>query len=65
MLPCCAPLQYIKEKYWEYGYQEVVTPNMFNLELWHTSGHAAHYKVPLVHCCGPDACIWGAVHRIH
>lgn len=38
-------MQYIKEKYWEYEYQEVVTPNMFNLELWHTSGHAAHYKV--------------------
>jgi threonyl-tRNA synthetase len=38
-------VQYIKEKYWEYEYQEVVTPNMFNLELWHTSGHAAHYKV--------------------
>ena len=40
-------MQYIKEKYWEYEYQEVVTPNMFNLELWHTSGHAAHYKVPV------------------
>ncbi len=37
--------QYIREKYWEYEYQEVVTPNMFNLDLWVTSGHAAHYKV--------------------
>lgn len=36
--------QFIKEKYWEYEYQEVVSPNMYNLELWETSGHAAHYK---------------------
>jgi threonyl-tRNA synthetase len=34
----------IKEKYWEYEYQEVITPNIFNFELWKTSGHAAHYK---------------------
>jgi threonyl-tRNA synthetase len=42
--------QYIREKYWEYGYEEVVTPNMFNLDLWHTSGHAEHYKVPTPSC---------------
>ena len=23
---------------------EVVTPNLYNFDLWHTSGHAAHYK---------------------
>ena len=44
MLPLLA-LQYIRDKYWEYEYQEVVTPNMFNLDLWKTSGHADHYKV--------------------
>jgi threonyl-tRNA synthetase len=26
------------------GYQEVVTPNVFNMKLWETSGHAAKYK---------------------
>ena len=26
------------------GYDEVVTPNVFNLDLWHKSGHAMHYK---------------------
>jgi threonyl-tRNA synthetase len=33
-----------REKYWEYEYEEVVTPNIYNFELWKTSGHAAHYK---------------------
>ena len=37
--------QFIREKYWEYEYEEVVTPNMYNLDLWKTSGHADHYKV--------------------
>jgi threonyl-tRNA synthetase len=37
-------LQFIREKYWEYEYEEVVTPNMYNLDLWKTSGHAEHYK---------------------
>ena len=40
--------QFIREKYWEYEYEEVVTPNMYNLDLWKTSGHADHYKV---RCC--------------
>ena len=35
---------YIKEKYWEYEYDEVITPNIYNFDLWKTSGHAAHYK---------------------
>ena len=39
-----ACLQYIREKYWEYEYEEVVSPNMYNFDLWKTSGHAAHYK---------------------
>lgn len=34
----------IKEKYWEYEYDEVMTPNMFNFDLWKISGHAEHYK---------------------
>ena len=37
-------INFIKEKYWEYEYEEVVTPNIYNFELWKTSGHAAHYK---------------------
>ena len=34
----------IRDKYWEYEYQEVITPNIYNFDLWKTSGHAAHYK---------------------
>ena len=44
MLRVCLPAQLIREKYWEYGYEEVVTPNLFNFELWERSGHAEHYK---------------------
>ena len=34
----------IRDKYWEFEYQEVITPNIFNFQLWHRSGHADHYK---------------------
>jgi len=37
-------VEYIRELYWKYDYDEVVTPNIFNFDLWRTSGHAAHYK---------------------
>jgi len=39
-----ALVELIKEKYWEFEYHEVITPNIYNFELWKTSGHAAHYK---------------------
>jgi threonyl-tRNA synthetase len=35
---------FIKEHYWKRGYDEIITPNIYNLELWHQSGHALHYK---------------------
>jgi len=35
---------FIKNQYWTRGYEEVITPNMFNLKLWEQSGHAQHYK---------------------
>ena len=37
-------MEFIKEEYWKRGYDEVITPNMFNLDLWHQSGHAMHYR---------------------
>ena len=33
-----------REKYWEYEYEEVISPNIYNFDLWRTSGHADHYK---------------------
>lgn len=37
-------VELIRSQYWQRGYSEVVTPNMYNLKLWETSGHAAKYK---------------------
>ena len=37
-------IAYIRRLYQRYGYQEVVTPQIFDVELWHRSGHMANYK---------------------
>ena len=37
-------IDFIKKQYWERGYDEIITPNIFNMDLWHKSGHAKHYK---------------------
>jgi threonyl-tRNA synthetase len=37
-------VQYIRELYWRFEYEEVVTPNIYNFDLWKRSGHADHYK---------------------
>ena len=37
-------VEIIRGQYWLRGYNEIVTPNMYNLKLWETSGHAAKYK---------------------
>ena len=37
-------VQFIQELYEKYEYEEVGSPNIYNFELWNTSGHAAHYK---------------------
>lgn len=34
----------IREQYRVRGYSEVISPNIFNLKLWKTSGHYANYK---------------------
>lgn len=39
-----ALMDYIRGLYWEHEFDEVVTPNLYNFDLWTTSGHAAHYK---------------------
>ena len=35
---------YIRDLYLKYGYQEVVTPQIFDVDLWHRSGHMANYQ---------------------
>ncbi|WIA11803.1 hypothetical protein OEZ86_002795 [Tetradesmus obliquus] len=37
-------VELMREKYWEYEYEEVVSPNIYNFDLWKTSGHADHYR---------------------
>ncbi|GMM37607.1 threonine--tRNA ligase [Saccharomycopsis crataegensis] len=34
----------MKTQYHKRGYQEVITPNMFNTKLWETSGHWQNYQ---------------------
>lgn len=35
---------FIKEQYWKRDYNEVMSPNMYNSELWKISGHWDYYK---------------------
>jgi threonyl-tRNA synthetase len=37
-------IELIREQYRVRGYQEVLSPNIFNLKLWKTSGHYTAYK---------------------
>nr|CAD7434325.1 unnamed protein product [Timema monikensis] len=36
-------VEFIKSEYRKRGFQEVITPNIYNAKLWQTSGHWAHY----------------------
>lgn len=35
---------YMRDKYKKYGYDEVITPQIFDTELYHKSGHYENYK---------------------
>ncbi|GAM83274.1 hypothetical protein ANO11243_012600 [Dothideomycetidae sp. 11243] len=35
---------FLRSEYWKRGYQEVMSPNMYNSALWKQSGHWQHYK---------------------
>lgn len=37
-------IEIIRHEYRVRGYQEVLSPNIFNLKLWKTSGHYSKYK---------------------
>lgn len=42
---CCTRLMnFIRDEYRARGYQEVITPQVFNKELWETSGHWQNYR---------------------
>ncbi|CAG8713722.1 11718_t:CDS:10, partial [Racocetra persica] len=37
-------MDFIKSEYRKRGYQEVITPNMYNTKLWEISGHLQNYE---------------------
>jgi threonyl-tRNA synthetase len=37
-------IQHVRELYGRHGYQEVLTPQIFDASLWHRSGHYEHYR---------------------
>ena len=37
-------VDYVRELYGRYGYGEVITPQILDVELWKTSGHYANYR---------------------
>ncbi len=37
-------VEYVRKAYARYGYQEVVTPMIMDLSLWHRSGHWENYR---------------------
>ena len=37
-------VEYIRGLYREYGYSEVITPQVLDVELWHRSGHYENYS---------------------
>uniref|UniRef100_A0A6A7G1Y9 Probable threonine--tRNA ligase, cytoplasmic n=1 Tax=Hirondellea gigas TaxID=1518452 RepID=A0A6A7G1Y9_9CRUS len=37
-------MDFVKSEYRKRGYEEVMSPNVYNMQLWETSGHAAKYK---------------------
>ncbi|MBD3856466.1 MAG: threonine--tRNA ligase [Acidobacteria bacterium] len=39
-----ALIDLMREKYAEYGYEEVITPQIFDVELWKRSGHYENYR---------------------
>ncbi len=42
-------IQYLRELYNSYGYQEVITPQIFSWRLFELSGHADHYLTNMYH----------------
>jgi threonyl-tRNA synthetase len=37
-------IAYMRSLYQRYGYEEVISPQIFDVELWHRSGHYENYK---------------------
>ena len=44
-------LNFLREEYIGRGYKEVITPQLFDKQLWEISGHWEHYKDNMFHTC--------------
>eukprot|EP00002_Diphylleia_rotans_P009432 TRINITY_DN1965_c0_g1_i1.p1 TRINITY_DN1965_c0_g1~~TRINITY_DN1965_c0_g1_i1.p1 ORF type:complete len:690 (+),score=151.82 TRINITY_DN1965_c0_g1_i1:60-2129(+) len=42
-------VEFIRKEYWNRGFTEVVTPNIYNIDLWKTSGHWQNYQEHMFH----------------
>lgn len=42
-------MNFIRAEYRKRGFQEVITPNIYNAKLWQTSGHWQHYADNMFH----------------
>jgi len=49
-----ALIELMREKYREYGYEEVITPQIFDVELWKRSGHYDNYRDDMFFADGFD-----------
>jgi len=47
-------VEYIRQLYREQGYEEVITPQILDVELWHRSGHYENYKENMYFTSPPD-----------
>ncbi|ETN69019.1 hypothetical protein NECAME_01129 [Necator americanus] len=44
-------VKFIRNEYRRRGFNEVITPNIYNCKLWQISGHWEHYSDKIFKCC--------------
>ncbi len=44
-------IEYMRKLHYENNYKEITTPTLLNDDLWHKSGHYAHYKENMYFTC--------------
>lgn len=50
-----ALVDYVRRLYRRYGFEEVITPQLFRNELWHTSGHWENFRENMFLAADPEA----------
>ena len=57
-------VSYMRGLYQRYGYQEVLTPQIFDVDLWHRSGHYENYKENIFFTEVEGTRLWGQAHEL-